>query len=365
MYHTKNKNQQIKKSFNSKSLSLKKLHSEQFSPKEHAIYSAILKCNKKDIPNGYLADRANCSIKTVTRATNKFHRMGIIFKYQTHKYDFNRYVILNTHVPPKNTLSSLLTLSRNFLNFFKNLSPWTRARAKGSSQKKGDKMNAVQKKLILDNKNDPKIKEVINNPKVKSEIITPTIEKLSKLLSLDENEYYKLTAFPEEALQSAFEYIEPIVQGTKVIHIAVTNKLEWLIDVASRYCKKHNITPDWGWYYDLCRIVGIDTQTDPKPLDIQKPKTKTPKKGKIYSPWRSPDTSLSRDDLVKEIESCKLKLADPSKYFKFCVNEGIKYTQKKLEEYVSELNELDKEHSNEEQSVLYSSSTHFMAASGA
>lgn len=383
-YHTKIKNQEKNKSSINKRALNKKLHVVSLTKSERKICITILQCmengkTKKNrvsfptlnnysvtLPNNYLAVINDCSTRTVKRSTKRLQDLGIIYKYQTDIYDKNTYVlapdlrsdstnenkIVAQNVPLKDIPSSLQSFFRNFFIYFKNLSSWTCVRAKNSPQQKGDTMNSVQKQLILDNQHDPNIKKVINNPKIKSEIITPAIEKLSKLLSLEEKESYKLVAFPEEALQYAFDYIEPIVLGKKVIYTTVLNKLEWVIDVAGRYCKKYAITPDWGWYYELCRMGGIDTCTEAKPLDIQKPKSKiSPKKG-IYSPWRNPTPPLSRQQLEKEVESCRIKLGEPSKYFKFCAEEGIKYTTKKLHECLAKLGELE-EKNDENQSILH------------
>ncbi len=95
MYHTDKINQapQIKKSLLS-SFSPKHSQLDHYTSTDQKLFKILLRFKNapfKTPSNAYLADQAGCSISTVIRATNKFHRDGSITKSQKNRYSFNDY----------------------------------------------------------------------------------------------------------------------------------------------------------------------------------------------------------------------------------------------------------------------------------
>jgi predicted transcriptional regulator len=98
MYHTERISQapQIKKSFNQTSFSEKDSQTDHYTNADKQITSIIL--NSTDhrvtvLTNEYLSSVAGCSTKTVTRATNKLHKNGLITKHQPNDYGPNYYTL--------------------------------------------------------------------------------------------------------------------------------------------------------------------------------------------------------------------------------------------------------------------------------
>ncbi len=348
------------------------------------------------LKNETIALAIGCSTKTVTRATNKFLKDGFITKNQQNKYAPNNYSIKNIKLSFSHWFQSLSLSNQNLYDShgiridhnnkiiysYRNV-PQTKSSlifsslsrrnvlvsSRGSAvrkvhahdkknQKKGRKVNSVQKQLILDNRNDPRVKDMLKNPEIMAHIITPTIQKITTLLTLDEKEQFKLTAFTDETVYHIYEKAYGAIAHNKAPHI--TNRMKWLLAFATKYCEDNNLEPDWKWYYDLCDIIGIEPKTETKPLITQQPKQR---KGGIYKPWKSPEPVLTAsqkyDNLVKEIEICKKALADPFTHFKFCVSESIKRTENRMNQCLKELSELEaeepqkKEREHEKQNVLY------------
>ncbi len=360
------------------------------------------------LKNETIARAIGCSTKTVTRATNKFLKDGFITKHQQNKYAPNNYSIKNVKPSFSHWFQSLSLSNQNLYDShgiridhnkkiiysYRNV-PQTKSSLIFSSlssrnvlvssrgaarrnvhaysknnQKKGRKVNSVQKQLILDNRHDPRVKDMLKNPEIMEHIITPTIQKITTLLNLDEKEQFKLTAFTDETVYHVYEKAYGAIAHNKAPHI--TNRMKWLLAFATKYCEDNNLEPDWKWYYDLCEIVGIQPKTETKLLVTQQPKRA---KGGIYKPWKAPEvvltTSQKYDNLVKEIETCKKALADPFTYFKFCVNESIKRTENRMQEFLEELKELEakqpqkKENENEKQNLSNKYNTDSMATCNA
>lgn len=98
MYHTSTENQifNINKSFLTKGFPSKDLQTyiASFTRHERDVAHYILEFRQQDsqrISNSTIARHVKCSVKTVTRATNKFHRDGFITKKQIHPYDINSF----------------------------------------------------------------------------------------------------------------------------------------------------------------------------------------------------------------------------------------------------------------------------------
>jgi len=408
MYHTEKINQaSIEKNLKQTRFSSKDLqfahYVESLSPKFRKIAQVYI--SHLDLPwvklkNERVALLAGCSLKTVTRATNKFHEDGFITKHQDNKYAPNNYTFndkikRNTfshwfnslsaqnqnlyishgiridhknkiiyslgNVPQIKNLLLDLSLSRNPNPFFAH----RRVREgcvfnKTTDYKKGELMQSIQKQWILKNRFDPTIKDVLSDPQIKPTIITPIVEKLSTLLTLDEKECYKLTAFDDDTLQYVLSYVEPIVKGQRVLKTPVHDRMGWVIGIATAHCAKNNTKPDWSWYYTLCEIVGIDTKSpsEKKPLTVKKQK---PTQG-IYAPWKAPDEDPLNIRIAKlrrdiEVLSQQIELSNKNPYM-------ILYATSVVERKKQELTELERS-SNEKQIVSYRHNSDTMATCSA
>ncbi len=340
-----------------------------------------------ELTNRRIADLAGCTVRTVTRCTTKFHKDGFIIKSQEDIYDTNRYVINDKFkkgkLPFSNWFNSLSPNNQELYNShgiridhknklicsFEYVHPISslildslsrrrtlpRAQAhtrQGSVFKKtknkkeivGVAVKDFQKQWILSHRSDPRVKDMLNNPKIKSALITPVIEKISTLLTLDDKSQLKLIVFPEEALEYAFESIEPVVTGKKAIKQSINDRLAWFMSTANAYCVKNKIKPDWPWYYSLCEILGVvATDLDTKPVMIQKPKAAHKKQG-IYAPWESPKELPFEDQKAKlnnDIQSLSQRIesnTEPS-YM-------ISYAMSLVERKINELRQLEAQYGN-------------------
>jgi hypothetical protein len=316
------------------------------------------------LTNEFIALRVGCSVKTVTRATNKFHTDGFINKHQKNPYAPNSFY-LNV---PQSKRSLILD------SYFSKPSPRTRTCVRDKRfifRKKyeaGGKemMNAVQKHLILSNRHDVRLKSMLDDTKIKSLLISEPIQKITSLLDLDDDEQFKLVAFTDEALEYALKYIDPVVRGHTKLKTPIRDKMGWLISFINANCIRNSIEVDWNWYYSLCDILGKDPKkvTNKQPLIVRF----VQRRG-IYAPWKKNqvvlNTAQERERLKQMVESCKLKLADPSKYFKYCMKEGIIFTEKELAQSLQKLEELNQENNDEKQEILYQNGTYGMATGSA
>lgn len=302
MYHTNKINQASSTKF-----SQKHFPSDHYTSTKHRIVNIIKLHPNKKLSNAYLAEVAGCTPRTVTRITTKLYSDGFISKQQEHKYSLNNYNLIQSEYVQlkKDLLFNLSLSSKKHLQEHVVSCTDSKTRTHGRAEemnvnvnvlKKGNVMNATQKQMILANRNDPKIKEILNTPNIKAQIITPEIEKIAALLHLDEKEQFRLVAYPDDALEHAFMMIEPIVMGKKVLRKPVKNKMGWLLKIADVYCEDNGYAPDWKWYRDLCKITGMDsTFSDPKPLIVNK-----------HQPQKHNIDPLS---LEEELEKLRKKLA--------------------------------------------------------
>ena len=401
MYHTQKINQaQIDKNLKTTGLLSKNLQTSHYTndidaylrgltPKKRMVLKVYLRYDRYSsikLTNERVAKEANCSIVTVIRSTNQFHKDGFLIKHQENRYAPNNFSFShryrNACVSNKAGIGNKKEVIFSLRNDRQNKSlildiylsrkryPFlVRARAREGlvfEKTKGTKVKPILKQWILNNRFDPTVKDVIMDPQIKSNFITDTIEKITKLLTLDESEQFRLIPFPEEVLQYVLGCIEPIVSGKKVLKAPVYDKIGWLMSIANSHCTKSNIKPDWSWYYDLCGIVGIDTRynSEKKPLVVAKPKVK--KQG-IYARWEAPkerSTESRAEYLREEIKSYEMKLANPQKYYAFCLKESVKRAENKLVECLEELIALERS-SDEKQIVLYQSQSNIMATCSA
>jgi hypothetical protein len=393
MYHNNIKNQLFKrkKSLLTTSFAQKDSQTVNYTPIQNKILSFFKlyrHASFTKFTNEYIALSIGCSTKTVTRATNQFLKDGLITKCQKNRYAPNDYTFNNKIDKARGTFShwinSLSSTNQNLyishgiridhdnkiifsyenvphnkksLILDKYLSRRTltlRAGARKVSvkirdHKKGARVNTEQKKLILDNRHDPRIKDILANPKISAEIITQPIQQLTTLMNLEAKEYYRMIAFSNETIEHVLSIVDPIVTGRKVLREVIKNKMAWIISIATAYCKKNNLIPDWKWYYTVCEIMGMSTQNEQvKPLitkALEKPMVA--QKGKKFFP-----TTLAR----LEHELCKRE----ERLVKYGGSFLDKKTIAKLKEEINEL-----KGSNEKQTVLYQNNSYSMETSGA
>ncbi len=406
-YHTPEINQaSIKKNLNNLGFSSKDLQTDHIrsyesyisrcTPFEQDIAAIFLRYRNASgiyLSNKYLATLVGCSRRTVTRTTNKFHKDGFITKHQPNKYSSNHYTlhekiktgstvfmhrfnslseeqqdIYISHgiiVDHKNKkICSDVTPNKNSLLLdslsSKNVVVSSRMRAritpdikKTSYQKRGNKMNSVQKQLILDHRYDPRVKDMLNNPSIKSHIITESIQKIASIMALDEKEQFKLTAFTDETVEYVYTEVEAAIKHNK--NRTIQHRMEWLISFAISYCNDNNIKPDWKWYYEVCDIIGMDPKTERKPFVMPSHK----KSGGIYkgkvSGWKKIEEIADLEakvnkwqSEVKKLESQRIALAGPDPFnLKGLLERSIERARQELEESEQLLRE-----SNYEKQIL-------------
>lgn len=291
MYHT----QEINQAPNQKNLhhtrfSYKHSRSDNnishYTPVErqiHQLISSFGTHTSKKLSNAYIAEIVGCTTRTVTKATTKFHTNGLITKQQEHQYDLNTYNIIQSEYfyPKKDLILVEYFFSKQEQEQERYTDSKMRARQttengyKFLNKKEKEEvvmLNLEQKLLILKHRHDPKTRDIVNSPNVMAEIITPIIHKITTLLTLEEKEQFKLVAFPDDALEYAYEQVEPIVMGKRVLKKPVQDKVAWFMGIADKYCEQQGNKADWPWYYSLCQILGIDTKVyiERKPLRVNK-----------------------------------------------------------------------------------------------
>jgi DNA-binding MarR family transcriptional regulator len=101
MYHTPALNQAKKRSL-LQGFSLKDFHTANFTPYEISISRLLLRYRIHyphiKLTNKYIAHQVGCSIKTVTRATTKFHESGFITKHQDNRYSPNSFLFYSDRI---------------------------------------------------------------------------------------------------------------------------------------------------------------------------------------------------------------------------------------------------------------------------
>jgi len=352
MYHTNKLNQEkyFNKTLSITKISQKDLHTDHYrsdiasylatcTPSEQNIAHFLLNyryASTTKITNAFIATKIGCSIITVIRTTNKFHKDGFITKHQQNRYAPNYFTFNDKITKGKYAFDYWLnSLSPNHRDLYishgikvnhknrivcqfeydihnnnlllinslsRRVCVSSRAR-RPNTFKKRMIMNAVQKQLILNNRHDPKIKDVLNSPTIKGNIITPTIEKISTLLSLDKPEQFKLIPFREDVLLFVVSEIETII--TRKDTPRITNRMQWLVALATNHSKTNNIKIDWSWYYDLCEILGIPTKVDKKPLVFKKDRVAV---AASYKPKASQWDSMLHYPLDVRIETLQAEL---------------------------------------------------------
>ena len=356
------------------------------------------------ISNDYVAATIHCSIKTVTRATNKFHLDGFLLKQQPNQYAFNNYQFhpltrkgkgsfnywFNSLSPenqlsyktdrsyvnhkgekkfslrnvPQNRITLVITkpIDERYLNArvreaeidgdgFGFLTEIEKSR-KERTVKGIEMLKDLQKQWVLKHKNEPAMKEFLETEPVKAALFTPAIEKITALLDLNDRERFKLVAFPDNVVEYALSYVQPVVEGKTVLKTPVKDRMGWLMGIVIGFCNKHKIKPDWKWYFELCEITGIQhipKDEKPIPLKVKKPERNSKNIGHSpYDPYVSPvlepiDVRIAK--LKKEIENFSAQIAEPERFFKSHLfrDSNVLFAQNALTRCITELTELESE----------------------
>jgi hypothetical protein len=307
------------------------------SKTEKKILDIIVKIRKNGtkIRNGYIATLANCSIRTIQRATAKFQRDGIISKEQDNTYAPNRYynniprhisqtLWLNSQTKEQQTLytthgiikrhdgsikfyipepikENVIQLNSyiNYIPFLQTLTPLVKQvkslnlskiepvahnyqnyqNHKGnnlikelSSQFKGNMLTDTQRKWIFkaDEMKDPRLKDIVCGVSVQSQLITPIVESVAKLLELDLKDQLKVAIYPDKALEFAYKEAQDIISGEIVYTKQIHDRTGWFLGIAKKFCTDNHLSADWPLFYQICKIMDIDANEKhiPKPLKI-------------------------------------------------------------------------------------------------
>lgn len=289
MYHTQKINQaRNQKNLNITRFSQKDSQSDHFTPTEYRITRLINHYKDTPLSNAYIASLVGCTQRTVRRITSKFNKHGLITKRQDNPYSLNVYILdkffQSEYVLPKK--EDLILVDSLFSNRGHVLVQRTRGDKHSHifNKKRGKKreriMNHVQKQIIVNNKRDPKIKDAIKTPHIWGEIITPTIQEISKLFDLNEQEQFKLIAFREDVLQHTLNECRAAVVKYRNIGYKIKDRVQWVIFAAKKYSDEKDIKIDWAWYYDLCDILAIEKHVPDRPLYFGKSRQEpgTPKR---------------------------------------------------------------------------------------
>lgn len=214
--------------------------------------------------------------------------------------------------------------------------PWDISNKKETSRSKKLReirvmLQEEQRKWIQRSKNNPALKEMLLKEPLKSHIFTSEIEEVSGLLELTERERLKLVAFPDDAIENLLSVVKPIVTRTDKRAVHIKDRVAWIMSTLSKYCKSHNFTVDWKWYFDICEILGIEALNSgeiSRPLKFDGPSDQR-NWGKGSTPdsttaayvkaveWKSEQDKDMRsidekiDSLEKDVELFELELKKP------------------------------------------------------
>lgn len=362
MYHIETKNQATnQKNLHFTRFSSKDLLTDHYTPTEQQIYKYILRYQNHPwikLSNATIADAVGCSIITVIRATNKFNSSGLVTKQQENRYSSNSYTLRTIvdhdnkriiqseyDIPNKKDLSLILVDSL----FSKSVNVLVQTHARGNTnkhifeKKRGKKrskvMNSVLKNMILDNKEDPKLKDALRTPNMWEEIVTPTIQEISQLFSLNEQEQFKLIAFREDVLQHTLEQVKAVTAKYNGTGYRIDNRLQWILRVATNYSKENDIKIDWPWYYDLCNVLGMEKHVMSSPLQFTGAPKKSSYKGEYGGGYKhvatNPTAAKYNGNLIgltPDAQLRKLKIELATREERIATYKDNTYEQKKIKE---------------------------------
>jgi len=273
------------------------------------------------IRNKVLARIVGCSVRTVQRWTAYFVLMGLIEKSQRGIYTPNDYVVrlskrgsfslwLNSLSPeeqelksqgiwpksvttrkqalasPKENFGILSNRCINIKDLFSKLTPLnSRARVKKGEdfQKKYEKdknrlvddflmvskrglvddlrresvLTEIQSKWIHDHRGDSNVGKFIMSDRVKPYLYTPLVREIQELLGFTDQECLKLAIYPDEAQKYALEKAHNLKKARETVR--VKSVVGWFVSMMTNYCENHKLFYDKSLYFDLCRILEIES----------------------------------------------------------------------------------------------------------
>lgn len=291
-----------------------------------------------------IAKMARCSPRTVSTFINKFNRDGFIPKSQKNPFAPNVFKQNCVHYKSSSLIDSLFSI-----NIVGHTRPFLKKMIRRIS-KRGNKMNEIQKEMILNQRNHPQIRQLLNAPSIQNHIFTPISEKIITTLNLNEKERYKLTVFDDETLEHIYEQVKTAISHKKVPHPPY--RVEWLMLFGCQYCSENDIKPDWKWYYDLCEMLGIEVikrkdsfnKKSHEPLRISNQES--------YKPWKKPQ----EDPIEIRINTLRSEIQKNEERLQHSTQPAFlnSFLERMIREKKQELEELEqKEFIDEKQSILY------------
>ena len=179
-----------------------------------------------------------------------------------------------THIVKKNNVTPYYTPSFSYsININKNL--FLLAKGDVSNYKKGKIRRELvkvmlakeQREYISQRKDHPKAREALLSPRTYDLIITQKIKNIAGVLDLTEQEMLKCVVFQQSALDYA---IGIVIKGKDV-----KSPKGLFFGKATAYAKANNQRIEWGWYQDVCYILGI------KPFKVKVPEEDDMRKAPI------------------------------------------------------------------------------------
>lgn len=287
------------------------------------------------LTNKTIAQRVGCDVRTVKRWTKRFVQEGILTKHQQDYFTPNTFLlskpennkasfslwfkmlspdqqqIYMTHgkvYQKENSSSShyeTVTPTKNInlnIKFIYKPSVNARAREDGLAFfKKRERLTRVmkgiamlsaeQKKWILSHKDHPEVRKIIEQPRIQALLFSGIIQTITKTFGFGQREQLKLIAFDDDILSYVLHEAEKAFTNKTPIR----SMFGWFISLCEKTAQKNGIKPDWGWYFEICKIVGIE------PIHHDEPEIKKPikREGKgIYASWKSPEKPLVRTTIA-------------------------------------------------------------------
>ena len=269
------------------------------------------------VRNEVVAERVGCSVRTVQRWTARFVRGGILEKSRRTQWSSNDYVVRLTKRGSfllwlgglsdeerakweQGIGSSKGTTDRSFgqsvtpsykysniNNLFIKIYPSNaRAREEGSwiTQKRKRietepeliarreclkelvVLNKEQSTWIREHRHDQNIKELLRSDRFRPHFYTPLVCKVQDLLHFSDQDCLKLAVYPDEAVEYGYNIAHNFKKKNKPVR--VRSVVGWFISMLSEYCTQNNLFYDKALYFDLCRILNLETDIS---KEINKP----------------------------------------------------------------------------------------------
>jgi hypothetical protein len=360
---------------------LKKIKKYRGFGQKIAQYILSLRTIKNlSVSNKRIATHFKCSIRTVQRWTAQFVFDGWLIK-RHRDYELNHYTVsiskaqsyalwLNSIPNPTAFIAHGIIPKENGNHFFqhetvipssnyiyiKTTPVVLSAHARGSSglfsKKERNRsiclaskrllVNEEAKKLLKEHKEMPGIRNVFESSSVQSELFTESIRKLERILGLSVKERLKLVAYPDEVV----DYVASIVEGMngRSMQVEIKDVMGWLMALLKKHCGKK--VPDWGWYYDVCRILNeppVDFKEGRSVVLGTGKKRWEPKAASDVNPeykkiWQAPVQGDRVSYLTSELVLLREQEKNPEKYFpSFLMDVSVRRVRNTIESHEKEL----------------------------